>query len=80
MAMGLTEADGGVVTGVREARRVLKSSSRISAGVGSRGSIDVQVPGPVFCHNTGQRREVRVQTGGFIDNSVEDIKRQMAGE
>ncbi len=67
--MGLTEADGGVVIGVREARRVLTSSSRTSAGVGSRGSMEVSVTGPVFCHGTRMRHKVRVQTDGFIGNS-----------
>ncbi len=52
--MGHTEADGGFMIGVREARRLLTNSSRTSAGDGGRGSIVVFVPGPVFCHKTGQ--------------------------
>ncbi len=60
MALGLTEADGGVVIGVREAWRVLTSSSRTSAGVGSWGSMEVSVPGSVFCHGTRIRHKVKV--------------------
>ncbi len=41
--MGLPEAAGGEVTGVREVRRVLTSSSRISAGVWGRESMEVNV-------------------------------------
>ncbi len=77
--MGLTEADGGVVIGLREARRVLTSSSRISAGVGSRGSMEVSVPGPVFCHGTRMRHKVRVQkqTGLLI---IQRARRLREGE
>ncbi len=68
MAMGLTEADGGVVIGLREARRVLTSSSRTSAGVGSRGSMEVSVPVRFFCHGTRMRTQGKSakQTGLLI--------------
>ncbi len=57
--MALTELDGGVVTGVREARRVLTSSSRTSADDGGQGSMEMLVQGPVFCHK--QVREQRTE-------------------
>ncbi len=43
IAMGLAEADWGLGAGMREARRVLTSSSRISASEGDRGSIEMSV-------------------------------------
>ncbi len=65
--MGLPEAAGGMVTGVSEVRWVLTSSSRTSAGVWCRGSMEVNVVGPVFCHNIDRRQEVSEHTGLFID-------------
>lgn len=57
-AMGLAEANKGVVTGVREARRVLMNSLKASAGAGRRGSMsELRMFGLVFCEQTHRRHK-----------------------
>ncbi len=52
-----------MVTEVSEARRVLTSSSRTSAGVWCQGSMEVNVVGPVFCHNIDKELMIKQVVG-----------------